>query len=123
MATFGAGHILYCIGYVLAGQVYLRSLIIFIVLFGAVFFLYTRLKSKLDQAPLYLCYAFVLCAMAALASSRQSFLMVGGFLFVISDCMIGIGVATQNRKRWYDIAILVTYYAAQFLIALSTVAP
>jgi uncharacterized membrane protein YhhN len=59
--------------------------------------------------------------MAALASSRQSFLMIGGFLFVISDCMIGIGQATGNKNRLYGILILVTYYAAQFLIACSTV--
>jgi uncharacterized membrane protein YhhN len=47
--------------------------------------------------------------------------MIGGFLFVISDCMIGIGQATGNKNRLYGILILVTYYAAQFLIACSTV--
>ena len=58
---------------------------------------------------------------AALAASRQSFLMIGGLLFVISDCMIGIGQATKNSSRIYGIAILVTYYATQFLIACSTI--
>ena len=47
--------------------------------------------------------------------------MIGGLLFVISDCMIGIGQATKNSSRIYGIAILVTYYAAQFLIACSTI--
>ena len=121
MAAFGAGHILYCIGYLLAGPVGMRSLIVFLALFGIILILYSRLKDHLEQAPLYLCYAAVLCCMAALASSRQSFLMIGGFLFVISDCMIGIGQATGNKNRVYGILILVTYYAAQFLIACSTV--
>ena len=38
------------------------------------------LKDRLEQAPMYLCYAAVLCCMAALAASRQSFLMIGGLL-------------------------------------------
>ncbi len=122
MAAFGAGHILYIIGYLLSGTLKWRSLIVFVLLFSAVFFLYSRLKSRLEQAPLYLIYASILCTMAALASSGPPFLMIGGFLFVISDCMIGIGMAGQRKNsRLYDIMILVTYYAAQFLIASSTV--
>lgn len=121
MACFGAGHILYCVGYLLAGGLSVRSLVVFVLLFGAILVLYSRLRSRLENAPLYLCYAVVLCAMAALASSRQSFLMIGGLLFVISDCMIGIGMAMGKKGRFYDICILVTYYAAQFLIACSTV--
>ena len=122
MAAFGMGHILYCIGYLLAGPVHIRSLIVFLALFGIILILYGNLRKKLDQAPLYLCYAVLLCSMAALAASRQSYLMIGGFLFVISDCMIGIGQATKNENRLYSIVILVTYYAAQFLIACSAAA-
>ncbi len=121
MAAFGLGHIFYCIGYVLAGPVKILSLIVFLALFGVILIVYSKLKDRLEQAPMYLCYAAVLCCMAALAASRQSFLMIGGLLFVISDCMIGIGQATKNSSRIYGIAILVTYYAAQFLIACSTI--
>ena len=121
MAAFGCGHILYCAGYLLTVDVTWRSLAVFLVLAAAVLFLYSRLKSRLDRAPLYLAYACLLCAMAALAASGRAFLLAGGLLFVISDCMIGIGVATSRRSRAYDTVILVTYYAAQFLIASAAV--
>ena len=120
MAAFALGHVLYCIGYLLAGPFMIRSVIVFAVLFGIICVIYSKLKDHLENAPMYLAYAAVLCCMASLAASRQSFLMIGGFLFVISDCMIGIGQATGKDSRLYGILILATYYAAQFLIALST---
>ncbi len=121
MAAFGAGHILYIIGYILAGGLKWRSLVVFAVLLCVILLLYTRLKDRLEQAHLYLAYAVILCTMAALASSHQNFLMAGGLLFVVSDCMIGIGMAGFRKGRMYDILIMVTYYGAQFLIAASTI--
>ena len=39
MAAFGAGHILYCIGYLLAGPVGMRSLMVFLALFCVILIL------------------------------------------------------------------------------------
>ena len=44
--------------------------------------------------------------------------MAGGLLFVLSDVMIGVRMALNIKSRWYGVVIMVTYYAAQFLIAL-----
>ncbi len=119
MGAFGCGHILYCLGYALAAPVTMRSLWVFLGLFGVVFLIWLRLRSKLDQAPLFLVYACVLCAMASLASGLTPLLMAGGLLFVVSDLMIGIRLAMNIRNKGYGVAIMVTYYAAQFLIAWS----
>ena len=90
----------------------------FLVLFGVISVLWFFLRKRLDQAPLFLCYAAVLCCMAALASSLNPRMMAGGLLFVLSDVMIGVRMALNIKSRWYGVVIMVTYYAAQFLIAL-----
>ena len=118
MGTFGLGHILYCVAYVLTGHVRSLSLWVFLVLFGVISVLWFFLRKRLDQAPLFLCYAAVLCTMAALASSLNPRMMAGGLLFVLSDVMIGVRMALNIKSRWYGVVIMVTYYAAQFLIAL-----
>ena len=68
-----------------------------------------------------LLYAMVICTMAAFAlKAAQTILIMGALLFVLSDSLIGI-----NRFVipfvWADIAIMCSYYLAQYLLIRSLI--
>ena len=120
MGAFALAHVFYCIGYLLSGPFSPASLLIFAALFGMLCLIYARIHHKLENARLILCYACILCVMASLACTRHPVLMVGALLFVLSDTMIGLGMALKISRRGYGAGIMITYYAAQLLITLST---
>ncbi|MBQ8159890.1 MAG: lysoplasmalogenase [Clostridia bacterium] len=119
MGCFAVGHLCYCAGYLLAGPLRIVSLLVFLLLMCLVLILYSRLKGGLDKAPLFLCYAVVLVSMASLAAGRGPLLLSGALLFVLSDLMIGIRMAKNIENRAWNITIMVTYYLAQWLIAMT----
>ena len=119
MGAFALAHLCYCSGYLLAGPFRTEAILIFAVLFGSLLVVYSRIHRNLEHAPLILCYACILCVMASLACTRSPLLMAGALLFVISDTMIGLRMALKIEKRIYSAMVMLTYYLAQFLIALS----
>ncbi len=121
MAAFALGHACYCAAYVLTAPPALPGMIVFLTLAGFCVAIYPSLKhhAKQRRAVQYLAYALVLCVMLALAIPQRPLLLLGAFLFVLSDGMLAYRMARRNKNRAYDYACLACYYLAQYLIALS----
>jgi len=62
-------------------------------------------------------YSLLLIAMAVLASGRNREAAVGGALFVVSDVLIACGLADVDAIPHQESAIMPTYIAAQFFLA------
>lgn len=60
-------------------------------------------------------YSLLLTVMAAAAATVSARVGAGGLLFLVSDLMIGLGIANLDFVG-RDVAIMATYTAAQFLI-------
>ncbi|CCK31081.1 hypothetical protein BN159_6702 [Streptomyces davaonensis JCM 4913] len=66
-------------------------------------------------------YSLLLTAMAYRAGSRFGLLAgLGGALFMLSDTLIATGVAEWPQPPRPDLWIMLTYIAAQFLLAIGT---
>ena len=136
-SVFGLGHILYVTGMFLEfyhGQnvLYIIIPLIIGVLMGPV----TLLVSKLSGVKygkfktIALLYAMTLFSTVATAFSMWMasgfthhgllLLFIGGILFAVSDLILNMTYFAENHEKPFDIiSNTLTYYAAQFLIALS----
>lgn len=63
-----------------------------------------------------LAYSLALCVMATFAAGVDRRIGLGGLLFLISDMLIGVGLADLGFPG-RDTVVMVTYLAAQYLIA------
>jgi uncharacterized membrane protein YhhN len=68
-------------------------------------------------------YSLLLVAMAVLASGRNREAAAGGALFVVSDALIACGLAGINAVPRQESAVMPTYVAAQFLLAVGFLRP
>lgn len=67
-------------------------------------------------------YGLVLGAMAAVALSGNAWLALGGALFVVSDSLLGLHKFMPGFEPWQvDFLVMLSYIAAQALIALGVV--
>jgi len=62
-------------------------------------------------------YSLLLVSMAVLACGRNREAAAGGALYVASDALIACGLAGINAVPRQESAIMPTYVAAQFLLA------
>jgi uncharacterized membrane protein YhhN len=68
-------------------------------------------------------YSLLLASMAVLASGRNRSAAAGGALFVASDALIACGLAGINAVPRQESAVMPTYVAAQFLLAVGYLRP
>ena len=135
--AFGMGHILYVTGMFLEfynGQsvLYIVIPLILGVLMGPI----TMLVGKLSKAeygklkPAAFCYAITLFSTVAVSFSMWMMMgfanpgllmiFIGGILFAVSDLILNLTYFAEGHEKAFDlIANSITYYAAQYVIALS----
>jgi uncharacterized membrane protein YhhN len=97
--------------------------------FGAVMFRTLAPGAGALRVPV-LVYAAAICAMAWQATERHwlagsagsGLALAGALLFVISDSVLGLN-RFRRPFRWAQAVLLATYFAGQWLIALSLGAP
>lgn len=68
-------------------------------------------------------YSLLLVAMAVLASGRNRAAAAGGALFVVSDALIACRLADVDAFPRQESAVMPTYVAAQFLLAVGFLQP
>jgi uncharacterized membrane protein YhhN len=68
-------------------------------------------------------YSLLLVSMAVLASGRNRSAAAGGALFVASDALIACSLAGINAVPRQESAVMPTYVAAQFLLAVGYLRP
>lgn len=93
-----------------AGIAYAVVLVVFLVL------IWPDLPAEL-RAPLT-GYSLLLTAMAWRAGVLGRYAAAGGALFLLSDALIAMGIAEWPRLPAPDFWVMLTYIAAQFLLAL-----
>lgn len=124
MALFGAAHVCYVTTFVRNGAlVRVRRLPMLLVPIGYAAFLVvalTWLWPALSEAGLAIpmaVYGALLSSTAALAAAFGWRTALGGGLFLISDLLIAVRVADAFTIPGPPIWVMVTYLAAQFLLA------
>ncbi|QUA54180.1 lysoplasmalogenase [Aristaeella lactis] len=123
---FLAGHICYICFFTHLFPVSGLHLIALLCLLGIVVFLLWRWRRLVGkQLPFFAIYAVVLsitaaCAIAGLSAHtlQGQMIALGGALFFLSDAMI-LGRTLFTATHAVDWVIMITYYAAQLLIAAS----
>ena len=122
MACFAFGHVCYCNAYCLFAPPTWTTWIVFIILALLVMAVipWARKHAGKNIAP-FIAYGLVLCLMLALASGQKIVLLLGAFMFVVSDVLLGYRLAKNIQGRVYDYLCLGCYYLAQFLIGASVV--
>ncbi|MGY1584476.1 lysoplasmalogenase [Streptomyces sp. MN13] len=123
MASFAAGHVCYLTLFKAYGRTGTRPGPLLaaygVVLAATVAALWPDLPADL-RVPVA-GYSLLLTAMAYAAASRFGRLAgIGGALFVLSDTLIATGVADWPQAPRPDLWIMLTYIAAQFLLARGT---
>ncbi|MBO1335185.1 lysoplasmalogenase [Streptomyces sp. VRA16 Mangrove soil] len=119
MGCFAAGHVCYLVLFRRYGQPRARGsllgIVYFVVLTNTVAALWTDLPAGM-RVPVA-AYSVLLTAMAFGASRLGRTAGVGGALFLLSDSLIALGVADWPALPQADFWIMLTYVAAQFLLA------
>ncbi len=126
---FGVGHIMYILGTIVESEFYWMSLLIGSLMAGLIILGSYLLKFQMGKSriPSYL-YAFLIFVMIGQTimmgrvhglQTGYLTLMIGAILFGISDLILA-PIYFQGMNKKILIALnLITYYAAQILIALS----
>ncbi|WP_086724693.1 lysoplasmalogenase [Streptomyces sp. NRRL B-24085] len=119
MASFAAGHVCYLVLFVRHGTPRTRALLpapaYALSLVTLVALLWPDLPADL-RVPVA-GYSTLLVAMAYTAARLGPATGIGGALFVLSDTLIATGVADWPQLPRPDFWIMLTYIAAQFLLA------
>jgi uncharacterized membrane protein YhhN len=123
MASFAAGHICYLVLFKAYGKARARGGILApaytTALLSTVVLLWPDLPAGL-RVPVA-GYSLLLTAMAYAAATRLGLVAgLGGVLFLLSDTLIATGVADWPQPPRPDLWIMLTYIAAQFLLATGT---
>ncbi|MEU5776591.1 lysoplasmalogenase [Streptomyces venezuelae] len=121
MGSFAAGHVCYLVLFKRYGQRAPRArgaglvTVYALALVGTVALLWPDLPA--DMRGPVAGYSLLLTAMAFGATALGPVAAAGGALFLLSDTLIATGVAEWPQLPRPDFAIMLTYIAAQFLLA------
>ncbi|WP_028814265.1 lysoplasmalogenase [Streptomyces flavidovirens] len=115
MGSFAAGHVCYLVLFGRSRTSWLLGAGYAVALVTTVALLWPGLPAEL-RAPVA-GYSVLLTAMAWRASGLGLYAGLGGALFLLSDTLIATGVAEWPRLPVPDFWIMLTYIAAQYLLA------
>ena len=126
LGAFLIGHVFYIVAFALLGRVTGWAVLLAAVLFAAMFLLQfpARMDLKGQKIPVY-AYAAVIRVMTAFAvlsfgaGARGALVGLGGILFLVSDAILALIFFSPIREKSLPTWNLITYYAAQILLALS----
>lgn len=126
LGAFLIGHVFYIVAFALLGRVTGWAVLLAAVLFAALFLLQfpARMDLKGQKVPVY-AYAAVISVMTAFAvlsfgaGARGALVGLGGILFLVSDAILALICFSPIREKALPTWNLITYYAAQILLALS----
>ena len=126
LGAFLIGHVFYIVAFALLGRVTGWAVLLAAVLFAALFLLQfpARMDLKGQKVPVY-AYAAVIRVMTAFAGvsfgagARGALVGLGGILFLVSDAILALIFFSPLREKSLPTWNLITYYAAQILLALS----
>ena len=126
LGAFLLGHLSYIVAFGMLGGASLWAVLGAAALFALLFCLQFPLRLDLgaQKLPVYL-YAAVISLMAAFAvgatgaGGRGVLAALGGLLFVVSDAILALIFFSPLKKKRLPAWNLITYYAAQILLALS----
>lgn len=126
LGAFLIGHVFYIVAFALLGRVTGWAVLLAAVLFAALFLLQfpARMDLKGQKVPVY-AYAAVISVMTAFAvlsfgaGARGALVGLGGILFLVSDAILALIFFSPLRGKHLPTWNLITYYAAQILLALS----
>lgn len=126
LGAFLIGHVFYIVAFALLGRVTGWAVLLAAVLFAALFLLQfpARMDLKGQKVPVY-AYAAVISVMTAFAvlsfgaGARGALVGLGGILFLVSDAILALIFFSPLRGKSLPTWNLITYYAAQILLALS----
>ena len=126
LGAFLIGHVFYIVAFALLGRVTGWAVLLAAVLFAALFLLQfpARMDLKGQKVPVY-AYAAVISVMTTFAvlsfgaGARGALVGLGGILFLVSDAILALIFFSPIREKSLPTWNLITYYAAQILLALS----
>lgn len=126
LGAFLIGHVFYIVAFALLGRVTGWAVLLAAVLFAALFLLQfpARMDLKGQKVPVY-AYAAVISVMTAFAvlsfgaGARGALVGLGGILFLVSDAILALIFFSPIREKALPTWNLITYYAAQILLAIS----
>ena len=126
LGAFLIGHVFYIVAFALLGRVTGWAVLLAAVLFAALFLLQfpARMDLKNQKVPVY-AYTAVISVMTAFAvlsfgtGARGALVGLGGILFLVSDAILALIFFSPLREKSLPTWNLITYYAAQILLALS----
>lgn len=126
LGAFLIGHVFYIVAFALLGRVTGWAVLLAAALFAALFLLQfpARMDLKGQKVPVY-AYAAVISVMTAFAvlsfgaGARGALVGLGGILFLVSDAILALIFFSPLREKSLPTWNLITYYAAQILLALS----
>ena len=126
LGAFLIGHVFYIVAFALLGRVTGWAVLLAAVLFAALFLLQFPVRMDLNgqKVPVY-AYAAVISVMTAFAvlsfgaGARGALVGLGGILFLVSDAILALIFFSPIREKSLPTWNLITYYAAQILLALS----
>lgn len=126
LGAFLIGHVFYIVAFALLGRVTGWAVLLAAVLFAAMFLLQfpARMDLKGQKVPVY-AYAAVISVMTAFAvlsfgaGARGALVGLGGILFLVSDAILALIFFSPIREKSLPTWNLITYYAAQILLAIS----
>lgn len=126
LGAFLIGHVFYIVAFALLGRVTGWAVLLAAVLFAALFLLQfpARMDLKGQKVPVY-AYAAVISVMTAFAvlsfgaGARGALVGLGGILFLASDAILALIFFSPLREKALPTWNLITYYAAQILLAIS----
>ena len=126
LGAFLIGHVFYIVAFALLGRVTGWAVLLAAVLFAALLLLQfpARMDLKGQKVPVY-AYAAVISVMTAFAvlsfgaGARGALVGLGGILFLVSDAILALIFFSPIREKALPTWNLITYYAAQILLAIS----
>ena len=130
LAAFLVAHLAYLGGFLTGGVTVpwlVAGCVAAALLAGTVGTVLVRLARRVGLAVPVALYLVAICAMAAVATGTcESVAIAGAWLFVASDALLGWGRfrepqagVTRGGGRVLNVAVMVTYHAAQLLILLA----
>lgn len=125
LAAFFAAHLCYVAAFTPAGPFTWPDGAAALALAAAGLFMYGRLKPRVEEGGLrlpVLLYLTVISTMLLRAVLTDNPVLIGGaLLFYLSDAILAWNRFIRTFP-WADLAVMTSYFAAQYLIALSLVA-
>jgi uncharacterized membrane protein YhhN len=119
MAAFAAGHLCYIALFARGGRPHVVAILGYAVVWAVMIVL---LWPDLGALRLPVAgYSLLLATTAVMSTNAGWRAGLGGALFLISDTMIAMGLADWSRPPAVDFWIMLTYVAAQYLLATGAV--